>query len=89
MRRNSRAGLTLILAIGSALFLAACDAGSIQVEEPEEVPVALPAEDQALDAAAEAPPETPAEEEVADAAPPPANPDAADSVQPGSETLFY
>ncbi|HEV7354277.1 MAG TPA: hypothetical protein VGN74_14235 [Brevundimonas sp.] len=89
MRRNSRAGLTLTLAIGSALALAACDAGSIEVEEPEEAPVALPAEDRAVDAAAEAPPETPPGEEVADTAPPPADPDAADSVQPGSETLFY
>ncbi len=82
-RASMAAGLAL------ALGLAACEAplgGTAAFED--EAPPAEPAEAVSSDVVAEVEPDTP---EADDAPPGPAlsDPDAADSVQPESETLFY
>jgi hypothetical protein len=85
-RRLASIAAGLALALG----LAACDATPEASDVYEdEAPSVEAAEEVAVDAAAEVAPEPPEVEDDAQAAPPPADADAADSVQPESETLFY
>lgn len=89
-RRLTSLAAGVALAAGLALGLSACEAPLVEVDAYEdEAPVAEPAEEVAVDAAAEVAPETADVDPDAPAAPPPANPEGADSVQPESETLFY
>ncbi len=88
--RGGRRLASITVGLALALGLAACDGprDSSDVYE-DEAPSAEAAEEVAVDAAAEVAPEAPEVEDDAQAAPPPADADAADSVQPESETLFY
>lgn len=85
-RRLASIAAGLALALGLAACDAPLDAGDVYEDE---APSAEATEEVAVDAAAEVAPEAPKVEDDAQIAPPPADADAADSVQPESETLFY
>lgn len=85
-RRLASIAAGLALALGLAACDTPQDAGDVYEDE---APSAEAAEEDAVDAAAEVAPEAPEVEDDARAEPPPVNADAADSVQPESETLFY
>jgi hypothetical protein len=80
-----------VMALGAALALAACEAPERESDGLEPYAESVPAEAMGEDAAAELPPEevAPEPEEDDGVTPPPADPEAADSVRPESETLFY